>query len=234
MLTADSNGLEMTFRLEPDTGRKVSLWIAVGGYFYPLVTGAISYAVLRLAGVPLLSPWNVIPGPFTLALLLLVADVPFLVVAKNARRLLRVEPESSSEFPAGNAAGTALTATLVFVSAIVFGLLDWAWLFVGFLLAIVVCGWFAESLLIALVRSGRVTRVSSVIGMVAGTALASAVAINLPGQEFLLARILMFLGAFGTWLIVLPGGALGLGLGSLVGHLAEHAWRIADHIAPQH
>ena len=183
----------------------------------------------------MLSPWNFIPGPFTLAILLLVADVPFLIVAKNAKRLLRVEPESSSEFPGGAAAGTALTATLVFASAIVFALLDWTWFFAGFWLSILVCGWFAERLLIALVRSGRVTRVSSVIGMVAGTALASAVVVNLPANQFFLARILMFLGVFGTWVIVLPGGALGLGLGSLLGHVAEHPPRgIANHIAPQH
>jgi len=225
----------MVFRLKPDTGRNVSRWIAVGGYFFPILIGGISYAVLRLAGVTLLSPWTQFPGPFTLAVLLLVTDVPFLVAARYARNLLRVEPESSSEFPAGASAGTALTGTIVFLSAVVVELLNGVCLFLGFWISIVLCAWFAERLLIALLRCGRVTRVSSVMGMVAGTAIASAVVINLPAEEFFLARTLMFLGAFGTWVIVLPGGALGLGVGSLLGHLAEHPPRhIAGHIAPQH
>jgi hypothetical protein len=153
----------MKIELMPETGSKAR-WIAVLGFFLPILVGLLYRFYLQLRGQPVIElGWFLGGGLPTIVSLLsfVIADIPFMIAAVVARRLLRVEPISTAATRVASVAGMVIGTA---VSSIALFLMMWSshgwpefWFFwgvLGFLLYMLPCmiiglglGWVVGRLL---------------------------------------------------------------------------------------
>lgn len=115
----------MRVELKPESKSK-AVWIAVGGFFLPIIVGLLGRAFLQLRGVPVIElKWFFEPGGLRVTFILfnfLLADIPFIIAAVISHRLLRVEPAGSTTARVAAVCGM-VTATAL--SSVVLFLLVW-------------------------------------------------------------------------------------------------------------
>jgi Na+/H+-translocating membrane pyrophosphatase len=111
----------MRIELKPQTRYK-ALWIAVFGFFLPILIGLLFRLYRLLLGQPITAhelAWSFAPSTMTVMLLsFFIAGIPFVIASLIAVHLLRVDPISTATTRvasvAGMVIGTALFSTVLY------------------------------------------------------------------------------------------------------------------------
>ena len=111
----------MRIELKPQTGSR-AVWIAVFGFFLPILIGLVFRLYHLLRGQPVTAhelAWSFAPHTMRAMLLsFLIADIPFMITSLVAVRLVRVDPISTATTRvasvAGMVIGTALSSTALY------------------------------------------------------------------------------------------------------------------------
>ena len=118
---------EHTMRIEltPKTRSKAP-WIAILGFFLPILVGLLFRFYFQLRGQPVIELTWFLGGGLRMTIILLtflIADIPFMIASVIARRLLRVEPISTATTRVASVVGMVMGTA---VSSIVLFLIVWS------------------------------------------------------------------------------------------------------------
>ena len=115
----------MRIELTPKTRSKAP-WIAILGFFLPILVGLLFRFYLQLRGQPVIELTWFLGGGLRMTIILLtflIADIPFMIASVIARRLLRVEPISTATTRVASVVGMVMVTA---VSSIVLFLIVWS------------------------------------------------------------------------------------------------------------